>query len=369
MSVPKIRVFVVDDSALFRRMVTDELSADPALEVAGTAANGKIALTRLAQVKPDVVLLDVEMPELDGLAALREIRKKAPQLPVIMFSALTERGATETLEALSLGATEYFTKPASAGGLEDSLRIIRNELIPEIKAICGTRAQSPPSGMYRSLCQTPPSTKRPLVSPSGTFPALPARVDVVAIAASTGGPNALTTLFADLPADLGVPVLIVQHMPPVFTGLLAQRLTAQNPLPIEEGRADELLAPGRAWLAPGDYHMGVERNATGTRLVIDRNAPENSCRPAADVLFRSVARAYGPNVLAVVLTGMGQDGLRGCEAVKAAGGQVVVQDEATSVVWGMPGFVSRAGLADKVVPLPLIAPEIVRRLRVGREAR
>ena len=365
----KIRVLVVDDSALFRRMVTEELSADPALEVVGTAANGKIALTKLSQVKPDVVLLDVEMPELDGLATLREIRKKDPRLPVIMFSALTERGATETLEALSLGATEYFTKPAATGGLGDSLRIIRDELIPEIKAICGSRVQLAPPGQHRSVGLTPPSTKRPVIGPSGTFAALPARVDVVAVAASTGGPSALTTLFAGLPADLAVPVLIVQHMPPVFTGLLAQRLSAQNPLPIAEGLADEPLAPGRAWLAPGDYHMGVERNATGVKLVIERSAQENSCRPAADVLFRSVARVYGPNVLAVVLTGMGQDGLRGCEAVKAAGGQVVVQDEATSVVWGMPGFVSRAGLADKVLPLALIAPEIVRRLRAGREAR
>jgi two-component system chemotaxis response regulator CheB len=174
-------------------------------------------------------------------------------------------------------------------------------------------------------------------------------------------------VFAGLPREFPVPLLIAQHMPPVFTRLLAARLTAQNPLPVAEARADEPLAAGCAWLAPGDFHLAVERDALGPRLVVNQAAPENSCRPAADVLFRSLARVYGPHVLAVVLTGMGQDGLRGCEAVKAAGGHVIVQDEATSVVWGMPGIVSRAGLADRVLPLPQIAAEVVRRVRAGRE--
>jgi two-component system chemotaxis response regulator CheB len=345
--VPKIRVLVVDDAVVFRRLVADELSADPAIEVVGTAANGKIALARLPQVSPDLVILDVEMPELDGLATLREIRKGYPKLPVIMFSALTERGAAATLDALALGATDYFPKPA-AGGRDASLRVIREDLIPEIKALCG-RAAAPAVAI-----------------PPKAAPAVGGRVEVVAIGTSTGGPTALTELFAGLPADLPVPVVIVQHMPPMFTRLLAERLSAQSAVRVEEARPGGVLRPGHAWIAPGDYHVVVARDGTEVRVQLNQDPPENSCRPAADVLFRSVARAFGPAALAVVLTGMGQDGLRGCEAVRAAGGQVIAQDEATSVVWGMPGFVARAGLADRVLPLALVAPEVARRTRVGR---
>jgi two-component system chemotaxis response regulator CheB len=185
----------------------------------------------------------------------------------------------------------------------------------------------------------------------------------VAIGTSTGGPNALDEVFAGLPADLPVPVVVVQHMPPMFTRLLAERLSARHAIKVSEGRPDGVLRPGHAWLAPGDFHMSVAREGAEVRVRLNQDPPENSCRPAADVLFRSVAQAFGPGALAVVLTGMGQDGLRGCEAVRAAGGQVLAQDEATSVVWGMPGFVARAGLADRVLPLALVAPEIVRRVR------
>jgi len=346
--VPAIRVLIVDDSAVIRRAVAGELAADPALEVVGTAADGRIALAKLAQLAPDLVVLDVEMPELDGLATLREIRKTHPKLPVIMFSAVTERGAAATLDALALGATDYFAKPTT-GGLDASLRVIREQLIPEIKALCARGAAVP--------------------QPPASFGAPPAtdRVDVVAVAASTGGPNALADLFDGLPADFPVPVVIAQHMPPVFTRQLAERLSARFALRVEEGRAGGALAPGHAWIAPGDYHLVVVRDAAGVRVAVNQEPPENSCRPAADVLFRSVARVFGPAALGVVLTGMGQDGLRGCEAIRAAGGRVVVQDEATSVVWGMPGAVARAGLADRVLPLAQLAPEIVRRVRAGRE--
>jgi two-component system chemotaxis response regulator CheB len=349
--VPKIRILVVDDAVVFRRMVTEELNADPALEVVGTAANGRIALAKLPQVNPDLVILDIEMPELDGLATLREIRKTYPKLPVIMFSALTERGAAATLDALALGATDYFAKPAAAGGLDASLRVIRDELVPEIKALCG-RGPAP------AVIPAPP----------GAGPARTGPVEVVAIGTSTGGPNALAEVFAGLPADLPVPVVLVQHMPPMFTRLLAERLSAEHPVKVEEGRSGELLRPAHAWIAPGDHHMIVVRDAGRDRILLHQDPPENSCRPAADVLFRSVARAFGPAALAVVLTGMGQDGLRGCEAIREAGGQVIAQDEATSVVWGMPGFVARAGLADRVLPLAMIAPEVVRRVRAGRGA-
>jgi two-component system chemotaxis response regulator CheB len=356
--VSKIRVLVVDDAVVFRRLVADELSADPAIEVVGTAANGRIALAKLDQVNPDLVILDIEMPELDGLATLREIRKIRPRLPVIMFSALTERGAAASLDALSLGATDYFAKPVSAGGLDAARQVLRDELIPEIKALCGRQANG-------SLL-----TPSPIPTPAAPAPrAEAAIVEVVAIAASTGGPNALADVFAGLPADLPVPVVLVQHMPPMFTRLLAQRLSAHSAVPVEEAQAGGVLRPGHACLAPGDFHLAVGLDGDRVRTRLTQDPPENSCRPAADVLFRSVARTFGPGTLAVVLTGMGQDGLRGCEAIRAAGGQVVVQDEATSVVWGMPGSVARAGLADRVLPLGLVGPEIVRRARAGRGGR
>ncbi len=371
--MPRIRVLVVDDAVVFRRLVSDELSADPALEVVGTAANGKIALAKLTQVNPDVVILDVEMPEMDGLATLREIRKSHPRLPVVMFSALTERGAEVTLDALSLGATGYFPKPFGTRGMTDSLRVIRTDLIPQIKALCARTTPAPagPASSRRiaggshcgRLDAVPVSNSTGIRSPASPPPA---RIDVVAVAASTGGPNALTDVLGALPADLPVPVVVVQHMPPTFTRLLADRLNARGPLRVQEGRAGEHLAPGCVWIAPGDFHMSTVGDGGQVRLLVHQGVPENSCRPAADVLFRSVARSFGANVLAVVLTGMGQDGLRGCEVVKEAGGQVIVQDEETSVVWGMPGFVSRAGLADKVLPLPQVALEIVRRARAVR---
>jgi two-component system, chemotaxis family, protein-glutamate methylesterase/glutaminase len=350
--VPRVRVLIVDDAVVYRRLLADELAADPAIEVVGTAANGRIALAKLDQVNPDLVILDVEMPELDGLATLREIRKTRPKLPVIMFSAFTERGAAATLDALALGATDYFAKPASAGGLDASRKVLRDELIPEIKALCG-----PPAGPVAPV-------PAPALSRTAT-----STVEVVAIATSTGGPNALADVFAALPADLPVPVVMVQHMPPMFTRLLAQRLSAHSSLRVEEGRAAGALRPGHAWLAPGDFHMAVGREGDEVRIRLNQDPPENSCRPAADVLFRSVAQTFGPGALAVVLTGMGQDGLRGCEAIRAAGGQVLVQDEPTCVVWGMPGYVARAGLADRVLPLGLVGPEIVRRVRAGRGGR
>jgi two-component system chemotaxis response regulator CheB len=368
--MPKIRILVVDDAVVFRRMVAEELSNDPALEVVGTAANGRIALARMAQVSPDLVILDIEMPEMDGLATLAELRKTYPRLPVIMFSALTERGAEATLDALALGATDYFTKPASAEGLEGSLKVIREELIPKIKTLfasarkqtgakvepCPT-AQSPKSAGWHDT----PAPRRP--------GARPGPVQVLAIGTSTGGPNALAEVLGGLPADFPVPILIVQHMPPLFTRLLAERLSAQFPIRFQEGASGNVLQPGQAWIAPGDHHMIVVRDNQQVRILLHQDPPESSCRPAVDVLLRSVAKAFGPNSLTVILTGMGQDGLRGCEAVRAAGGQILVQDEATSVVWGMPGYVARAGLADRVLPLSLISPEIMRRLQPSTAAR
>ena len=348
--MPKLRILVVDDAVVFRRLVSEELSRDPGLEVVGTAANGRIALAKLTQLSPDLIVLDVAMPEMDGLEALEEIRKTHPRLPVIMFSSLTERGAEATLDALALGATDYFTKPADAGGLEGSLRVIREELVPRIKALC---APPPSKAAPAAADRRPPS--RPS---SATEP-----VRVLAIGASTGGPNALAEIFRSLPADFPVPILIVQHMPPMFTRLLAERLSAQSPIRVQEASSGCLLKPGEAWIAPGDHHMIVVRDGLQHRLRIHQDPPENSCRPAVDVLLRSVAQVFGAGSLTVILTGMGRDGLRGCESLREAGGQVLAQDEATSVVWGMPGYVAQAGLADRVLPLSMIAGAIVERVR------
>jgi two-component system chemotaxis response regulator CheB len=351
--MPKIRVLVVDDAAVIRRAVSDELSKDSALEVAGAAANGKIALAMLPQVNPDLVILDVEMPVMDGLETLRELRKTYRRLPVIMFSSLTQRGATATLDALALGATDYFTKP-SCGGLEASLEVIRTQLIPEIKAICA-HAKSAETARPASAphpCPPPAASARPVVV-----------VDVLAVGASTGGPNALAEVFSSLPADFPVPIVIVQHMPPMFTKLLAERLSAHSSIKVHEGASGTALQPGHAYIAPGDHHMVVVRDGTARRLLVQQEPPENSCRPAVDPLFRSVAQTHGSGALAVVLTGMGQDGLRGCQALREVGAQILVQDEATSIVWGMPGAVARAGLADQVLPLSMIASETVQRVR------
>lgn len=346
----KTRVMVVDDSVVIRRVVSEELSTVPGIDVVGTAANGQIALAKMTQLNPDLVILDVEMPVMDGLATLAAIRKNYPRLPVIMFSALTERGASATLDALALGATDYFTKPAGTGSLDESHRVIREELAPAIRELCSARQPA-----------SHPSSPQVVSSPSSGFRS--SRVDAVVIGVSTGGPNALADVFGALPADLPVPILIVQHMPPMFTRLLAERLTARSKVPVDEATPGAIVRPGRGLIAPGDFHLVVARDGTQIRALLNQDPPESSCRPAADPLFRSAAKVYGAGVLAVVLTGMGQDGLRGCEAVRAAGGQIIVQDEATSVVWGMPGFVAKAGLADKLLPLSLIAKEIVRRVR------
>jgi two-component system chemotaxis response regulator CheB len=359
--MPKIRILVVDDSVVVRRMVSDALDTDPQLEVAGTAANGKIALAKIPQVNPDIVILDVEMPELDGIGALVEIRKTLRALPVIMYSTLTQRGAEATLEALSKGATDYVTKPSNVGSAAQGLECIRTQLIPKIKAICGRALGLPlPSPLAPTIA---PNT----LSPRWAFPRREERIDIVAIGVSTGGPNALASLMPTLPRHFPVPVVIVQHMPPVFTRLLAERLAAKAQLDVQEGRMGAILEPGCAWIAPGDYHMVVATERHQTILRTYQGPAENSCRPAVDVLFHSVADAFKPHVLGVVMTGMGQDGLRGCEYIRELGGQVLAQDQASSVVWGMPGFVANAGLADKVLPLDQLGPEIVRRVRKGRE--
>ena len=362
-----IRILLVDDSAVIRRLLTDVLSGDPALEVADSAANGRIALTKLPVVKPDIVILDVEMPEMDGLETLAEIRKRQPRLPVIMFSSITERGAAVTLEALALGANDYVTKPSNTGNMTVALQRVRDELIPRIKAFCRARLTPATTSAPPDRPLAPRPAFRP--EPAASLPVAPRvrqRVDVVAIGISTGGPNALAALLPQLPANFPTPILIVQHMPPIFTRLLAERLAAQSAIAIVEGAAGDILRPGQVWLAPGGLHMTLERQGTQVRLQLNQNPPENSCRPAVDVLFRAVAEVYRANALAVVMTGMGNDGLKGCEAIRRAGGQILVQDEASSVVWGMPGFIAKAGLADGQIALTQLAGELLTRVRTAR---
>lgn len=344
--VPQVRVLVVDDSVVMRRVIARALERDPLIARTEFAAHGRVALAKIAQHPPDVVVLDLEMPELDGFGTLAEVRRLHPRLPVVLFSSVDERSAAAALEALSLGATDFVVKP-SASSLEAAEAYVTEHLAPVVKALVA----APASGLRRP-------------TPAGAAP--PAPVSVIVIAVSTGGPDALHTLVSGLPADLPVPVLIVQHMPPVFTRLLAERLDRACLLRVSEAEDGEPPIAGGVYLAPGDHHLGLTRNGTSISLSLDEGPPENSCRPAADVLFRTAADAYGSGVLAVVLTGMGRDGLRGCAAVRAAGGQVVVQDPATAVIGSMPASVADAGLAHAVLPLVEVGPELVARVRGSR---
>jgi two-component system, chemotaxis family, protein-glutamate methylesterase/glutaminase len=364
----RIRVLVTDDSAVMRRLVSEAVQSDPSCEVVGTANNGRDALTKIEALRPDVVTLDIEMPVMNGLETLIPLRKAHPRLPVIMFSTLTERGAHATFEAMRRGASDYATKP-SATNLADGRKAVVDELIPKIKALAGWREPTPAA--LRSIMR--PAT-RPIPTPGRTAPAgsgaslasggaRGGRVDALVIGVSTGGPTALVTLWRDLPRSLPVPVLIVQHMPAAFTPQFAKQLDAVGTIPTVEAQAGMRVEPGRAYLAPGGHHMTVHHQGTGTVIGLNDDAPENSCRPAVDVLFRSSVAAYGSSILAVVLTGIGFDGLLGTRDVVAAGGHAIAQDQATSVVWGMPRAIAEAGLADAVLPIDQIGSAITARIR------
>jgi two-component system chemotaxis response regulator CheB len=350
----RIRILVVDDSVVIRKVLSDTLSEDRALEVVGVAGDGRIALAKIPLLKPDLITLDVEMPVMNGLETLAAIRKLYLKLPVIMFSTLTERGASATLDALALGASDYATKPSNTGNPEVAIARVRAELIPKIKALCGA------APLKLQLPRARPLAKARVRSHSP--------IEVVAIGTSTGGPNALAEVLPRIPRDFPVPIVVVQHMPPIFTRLLAERLAGRSAIPVEEGSADTVLSPGRAWIAPGNFHMRVARTGLSCRLNLNQSPPENSCRPAVDPLFRSVAAAYGANVLAVVMTGMGSDGVLGAQEICDAGGSVIIQDEASSVVWGMPGLVHASGLEDAAYPLDHLAAEITRRVVQSRSS-
>jgi two-component system chemotaxis response regulator CheB len=351
----KIRVLVVDDSVVVRRMVTAVIQSDPQLEVVHAAASGALAMQRIRQDAPDVVTLDVEMPEMDGLETLAAIRRDCPDLPVVMLSGATEAGAAVTLDALARGADDYVRKPAGAGGSEQAMALLGRELLPKLRQFF-VFSPEPPVAAPEKRQHTMPER----LAPSGGFaPPKAEPIEAVAIAVSTGGPAALAEVLPKLPATFPVPILIVQHMPATFTRLLAERLNSKSRIPVTEAAEGDLVERGHAYIAPGDFHMTLERSGGQVVIRLNQSVPVHSCRPAADVLLRAVTEVYGPRALGVVLTGMGCDGAAGLRSLRASGGRVLAQDEATSVVWGMPGEVVRQGLATAVMPLHRIAGEIV----------
>jgi two-component system chemotaxis response regulator CheB len=360
----RTRVLIVDDSAVMRSLLRSVITADASLEVAGTAADGASALNSLTMLRPDLILLDVEMPVMDGLVTLSELRRRGHKMPVIMCSSLTQRGAKVTLEALAGGASDYVTKPAGQANREAAMRALGQDLGPKIHALTGRdTGQNPGQRQPQAVFPGLPRSARfsPVMQPrTQAITSIPA---VLAIGVSTGGPAALELLLPALPANFPLPVLIVQHMPELFTRLFAERLDGRCKLRVREAAEGDQVRAGAISIARGNWHLEVlaaARAGSPHSLHLTQGPLENHCRPAVDVLFRSVAAVYGPGALAVVLTGMGSDGMAGCRVIREQGGAVLAQDQASSTVWGMPGAVANTGLANKVLSLNDIIPEILR---------
>jgi two-component system chemotaxis response regulator CheB len=342
---------VVDDSAVVRGFVVRILKSDPSLEIVATCSNGETAITQIARCKPDVVILDIEMPVMDGLTALPKLLAADPGARVIMASTLTQKNAEISLEALARGATDYIPKPTASGlnGNEN----FRRDLLAKINGL-GRRAAVPASNRITASSSSGGLNHPPVA----LRPASAREPRVLAIGSSTGGPQALLTLLAALPKHLSVPIVIAQHMPATFTTVLAQHLGRASGRPSVEAANGEPIRPGRIYLAPGDFHFEIIRDGTNLLASLNKAPKENFCRPSVNPLFRSVARTFGGQAVAVMLTGMGSDGLEGTRELAAAGAAVIAQDEATSVVWGMPGAVANAGLCSAVLPLTGIAPHL-----------
>jgi two-component system chemotaxis response regulator CheB len=361
-SAAPYRVMVVDDSAVIRGLLTRSLEADPDLAVVASVGDGQMALNALQRHDVEIIILDIEMPVMDGLTALPKIVAAKPSVPVLIASTLTRRGATVSLKALALGAADYVTKPGSSA--LTTADDFKRELVSKVKGLAHARRQargepvpSPAASGVGEIAAAPASVAR--ASEIRLRPLPGDRPDVVAIGCSTGGPQALFRLLKSL---IGVkqPILITQHMPATFTTILAEHISRLTGLAAAEATDGEPILASRVYIAPGDYHLLVEAQNTMRRLRLNKGPPENFCRPSVDPMLRSLAQVYGRRVLSVILTGMGQDGLRGGEALVAAGSGVVAQDEKTSIVWGMPGAVAMAGLCSAVLPIDELGPFISR---------
>ncbi|SDA15760.1 two-component system, chemotaxis family, response regulator CheB [Methylobacterium sp. UNC378MF] len=381
-SATAIRVLVADDSAVVRGLVARWIG-EAGFELVGTASNGRIALELMAKHDPDVVLLDIEMPELDGTTALPRMLAMSPSVQVVMMSTLTTRNADISLKCLALGAVDYIAKPESSRGVTTS-DTFRVELIERVRVFgsARTRTRRPASashapGHHAAPAPVPaaaahpaPATPRP-ATPFTLRPKVRNRTQprALLIGSSTGGPRAVGEMLEGIGAAAlrRLPVLIVQHMPPIFTAVFAEHLSTRTGIPAAEGKADERVEPGRIYVAPGGRHMGLAAGAGGPIIKLTDGPPVNFCRPAVDVLFKDAAVVFGAATATVILTGMGSDGTNGARALTEAGGPVLAQDEATSTVWGMPGSVARAGLAEAVLPLPELATAL-RALITGQPA-
>lgn len=335
----KVGILIVDDSAVIRGMLTKILGAYDFISILGTASDGDMAIKKARELKPDIILLDIEMPVMDGLTALPILVKENPEAKVIIVSSLTSVGSKTTIQALSLGATDFVAKP-SARSLGGNKEVVENELISKIR-ILGRRR-------VKTIVETKDRVRFANVKLEKEKP----RPEILVIGASTGGPHALGVVLPKIRISYPIPIVIVQHMPPLFTRLLAERLEKETGRTCKEAQEGEKLEPGHIYIAPGDFHLVIGVNNKSEKIFhLNQLAPVNFCRPAVDPLFESAAKVYGRNLAGAVLTGMGEDGKRGSEAIRNAGGFIIAQDEGTSVVWGMPGSVVKNGFANNVLPL------------------
>jgi two-component system, chemotaxis family, protein-glutamate methylesterase/glutaminase len=355
-----LKALIVDDSAMHRRIIQDALEAFPCIEVVGVAENGKIALLKAASMKPDLLTLDIEMPEMDGLEVLEHLRQELPEAVAIIFSAYTTEGARITLRALELGAFDFIPKP-STGSLEENRERFKTEIAPMLEALVQAKRTKP------TVKQATVHEKKQIIADSG-----PMRLrrdseksKAVAIGISTGGPVALSTLIPNIPADIGVPIFIVQHMPPMFTDALAAKLNSMGGISVKEAIDGEVIRANTVYIAPGGRQMKVAASDPGNLLVIQvtDDPPENNCKPSVDYLFRSIARHYGKYATGVIMTGMGYDGTEGLKRMKQNGAVIIAQDESTSAVYGMPRKPVEIGIVDVIAPLDLMAEEICRTIR------
>jgi two-component system, chemotaxis family, protein-glutamate methylesterase/glutaminase len=361
-----MRVLVVDDTVVYRKLVSEALSALPGVEVAGTAANGRIALSKIPELRPDLVTLDMEMPEMDGIQFLEALRERKIEVGVIVLSAHTRKGGALTMKALELGAFDFITKPEK-GRVEEGMAELREAFSHLVKAYAHKlEVQGILKGKAQAAAPLPAPeparheaiTTRMEAIASGVKP------ELIAVGISTGGPNALAEMLPKLPVNIGVPILIVQHMPPLFTSSLAESLSAKCALKIKEASEGEQVFPNVVYIAPGGMQMKLVKSPEGSRIIrITDDPPENHCKPSVDYLFRSLAHNFPGRVLSVIMTGMGNDGTMGLKLLKRHGGLVIAQDEASCTVFGMPREAIAAGVVDLVVPLKDIAGEITKAIK------